>query len=280
MKRPLQYASLLATLIALSSSTALAAKKAEKNEESASDKVAATAGATIATVNGKPIAKAKAELLVNMQKAQGRPDSEDLRRAVKDRLVTLEVVSQEAQKKGLDKKPEIQAQADLARQDVLINAYLADFVRTHPISPEVIKKEYDAYTATMGDKEYKARHILVEKEDEAKDIIARLKKGDKFEDLAKQSKDPGSRDKGGDLDWSVPANYVKPFADALTKLQKGQYTDTPVRTNFGWHVILLEDSRSFTPPSLEELKPQIVQGLQRQLVDQHVQELLRKAKVE
>lgn len=278
MKRQLQYASLLATLVALSTGTALAAKKAEKAEDIANT-TAAPAGA-VATVNGKPIAKAKAELLVNMQKAQGRPDSEDLRRAVKDRLVTLEVVSQEAQKKGLDKKPEVQAQADLARQDVLINAYLADYVRSHPVSPEAVKKEYDAYTATMGDKEYKARHILVEKEEEAKDIIARLKKGDKFEDLAKQSKDPGSRDKGGDLDWSVPANYVKPFADALTKLQKGQYTDTPVKTNFGWHVILLEDSRAFTPASLEELKPQIIQSLQRQLVDQHVQELLRKAKVE
>ena len=132
----------------------------------------------------------------------------------------------------------------------------------------------------MGDREYKARHILVEKEEEARDIIARLKKGEKFEDLAKQSKDPGSRDKGGDLDWSVPANYVKPFADALTKLEKGKFTDAPVKSDFGWHVILLEDSRAFTPASLDELKPQITQSIQRQMVDQHVQDLRSKAKVD
>lgn len=275
MKRPLRYAPLLATMIALSAGTAWAAKKSEKAEEATADKSAA-----IAVVNGKPISKTKAELLVNVQKAQGRPDSDDLRNAIKEQLITREVVFQEAQKKGLDKKPEVQAQTDLARQDILINAYLADYVRSHPVSAEAIKKEYDGYVATMGDKEYKARHILVEKEDEAKDIVARLKKGEKFEDLAKQSKDPGSRDKGGDLDWSVPANYVKPFADALTKLEKGKYTETPVKSNFGWHVILLEDVRAFTPASLEELKPQITQALQRQIVDLHVQELLKKAKID
>lgn len=272
MKRPLRYAPLLATLMALYAGSALAAKK---TEDAAIDK-----SATIAVVNGKAIAKTKAELLVAAQKAQGRPDSEDLRNAIKEQLITREVVYQEAQKKGLDKKPDIQAQVDLARQDILINAYLGDYVRSHAINPDAIKKEYDGYVATMGDKEYKARHILVEKEDEAKDIIARLKKGDKFEDLAKQSKDPGSRDKGGDLDWSVPANYVKPFAEALTKLQKGKYTETPVKSNFGWHVILLEDVRAFTPASLEELKPQITQGLQRQMIDLHVQELLKKAKID
>jgi peptidyl-prolyl cis-trans isomerase C len=271
MNRPLRHTSLLVVLLALASTPVLAAKK-EAGE--------APAGGAIATVNGKPIAKAKAELLINAQKAQGRPDSEDLRQAVKERLVMLEVVAQEAQKKGIDKKPEVQAQAELARQDVLINAYLADYVRSHPVSQEAIKRAYDAETANLGDKEYKARHILVEKEEEAKDIIARLKKGDKFEDLAKQSKDPGSRDKGGDLDWSVPANYVKPFADALTKLQKGKYTETPVKTNFGWHVILLEDSRTFTPPPIKDVEPQITQGLQRQMVDQHVQELLKKAKID
>lgn len=268
MNRPLRHTSLIAVLLALVSTPVLAAKAADAT------------GGGIATVNGKTISKAKADMLINAQMAQGRPDSDDLRRAVKERLVMLEVVAQEAQKKGLDKKPEIQAQADLARQDVLINAYLADYVRSHPVSPELVKRSYDAETASLGDKEYKARHILVEKEEEAKDIIARLKKGDKFEDLAKQSKDPGSRDKGGDLDWSVPANYVKPFADALVKLQKGKYTETPVKSNFGWHVILLEDSRTFTPPALKDVEGQIVQGLQRQMVDQHVQELLKKAKID
>ena len=121
---------------------------------------------------------------------------------------------------------------------------------------------------------------MVEKEEEAKDIITRLKKGDKFEDLAKQSKDPGSREKGGELDWAAPTDYVKPFGDALTKLQKGQYTDTPVKSNFGWHVILLDDTRAFTPPPLKDVEPQIVQSLQRQIVDQHVQELVKRAKID
>ncbi|MCK9282900.1 MAG: peptidylprolyl isomerase [Rhodocyclaceae bacterium] len=272
MKRHLMHvAPLIAAIIA--TSPAFAAKIEKKAED-------ADKGAVVATVNGKAIPKTRVELLVAAQKAQGRPDSDDLRNAIRERLIMLEVVVQEAQKKGLDKKPETVAQMDMARQDVLINAYLGEYVRAHQISAETIQKEYDNYKTSMGDREYKARHILVEKEDEARDIIARLKKGEKFEDLARQSKDPGSREKGGDLDWSVPSNYVKPFAEALTKLEKGKYTEIPVKSDFGWHVILLEDARAFTPVGMEELKPQIVQSLQRQLVDQHVQELRSKSKVE
>lgn len=233
-----------------------------------------------ATVNGKAIPQSRIDLLVSAQKAQGRPDSEDLRKAVRDNLITQEVVMQEALKKGFDKKPEIQTQLELARQEILINAYLADYARSHPLPPDAVKAEYDTFKSSMGDKEYKARHILVEKEEDAKAIITGLKKGDKFEDLAKQSKDPGSRDKGGDLDWSVPGNYVKPFAEALAKLEKGKYTETPVKTDYGYHVILLEDVRNYTPPSMDELKPQITQNLQRQIVMKHVQELRSKAKID
>ena len=153
MNRPLRHTSLLALMmLTLASTSALAAKKEADT--------AAPAGGAVATVNGKAIPKAKADLLVNAQKAQGRPDSDDLRKAVKDRLIMLEVVAQEAQKKGLDKKPEVQAQADLARQDVLINAYLADYVRTHPVNPETVKQIYDSETAARGSKEYKARTHL------------------------------------------------------------------------------------------------------------------------
>jgi peptidyl-prolyl cis-trans isomerase C len=195
---------------------------------------------------------------------------------VREELVTREMLAQEAQKKGFDKRTEVQ----LSQQQVLISAYLNDYARSHPASDDAVKKQYDAFRAAAGDKEYKARHILVEKEDEAKDIIARLKKGEKFEDLAKQSKDPGSKDKGGDLDWATPNNYVKPFADALVKLEKGKYTEAPVQSQFGWHVIRLDDTRQFTPPSLDDVKPQIVQNLQGQIVRQHVMELRQKAKVE
>jgi peptidyl-prolyl cis-trans isomerase C len=240
----------------------------------------AAAPGVVATVNGKAIPQSRVDLIVSAQKAQGRPDSEDLRKAVRDNLITQEVVMQESVKKGFDKKADVQTQLEFARQEILINAYLAEFARAHPVSPETVKAEYDTFKTSMGDKEYKARHILVEKEEDARAIINGLKKGDKFEELAKQSKDPGSRDKGGDLDWSVPGNYVKAFGEALTKLEKGKFTETPVKTDYGYHVILLEDVRAYNAPSLDELKPQITQNLQRQTVMKHIQELRSKAKID
>lgn len=256
--------SLLATTLGFTS--ALAAESA----------TAPAAAAALAKVNGKAIPKSRADYLISNAKTQGRPDSDDLRKQVKEELVTREVLVQEAQKKGFDKRIEVQ----LGQQQVLITAYLNDYARNHPPSDEAIKRQYDNFKLATGDKEYKARHILVEKEDEAKDIIARLKKGEKFEDLAKQSKDPGTKDNGGDLDWATPNSYVKPFSDALVKLEKGQTTDTPVQSPFGWHVIRLEDVRQFNPPSLDEVKSQIVKNLEAQIVRQHVQELRQKAKVE
>ena len=233
----------------------------------------------IATVNGKSIPKNRADALVSAQTAQGQPDSEDLRKAVREELVRREILAQEAQKMGLDKKPEIQGQMELARQSVLISAYMQNYVKTHPIADEAIKKEYDVIKAKLGDKEYSARHILVENEAEAKDIIAKLNKGEKFEDLAKQSKDPGSKDKGGDLGWAAPSSYVKPFSDALVKLEKGKYTETPVKSDFGYHVIMLNDTRELKLPSMEEAKPQLTQRLQQEMVEKHLLDLRNKAKV-
>ena len=269
MKRTLIQASLILLAATLSISTAFAAKKP-------ADSAGSSSGGTVATVNGKPIPKSRADALVANAATQGRQDSEALRKQVKDELITRELLAQEAQKKGYDKHAEVL----LAQQQVLISAYLNDYVKAHPVSDDAIKKQYEAFRAVAGDKEYKARHILVETEDQAKDIIARLKKGEKFEDLAKQSKDPGSKDKGGDLDWATPNNYVKPFSDALVKLEKGKYTDTAVQSPFGWHVIRLDDTRQFTPPAMDEVKPQIIQSLQSQVVKQYIQELREKSKVE
>lgn len=235
----------------------------------------------VATVNGVKIPQVRADAMLAEQKAQGTADSPELEKQIKEELVRREVLAQEAKKKGLDKKPEVVGQMDLAREAVLVRAYLQDFIKTHPVSDDQIKKEYDKIVKALGDKEYKARHILVEKEDEAKAIIAKLKKGDKFEDLAKaDSKDPGSKDKGGELGWAPPANYVKPFADALTGLQKGKYTETPVKTDFGYHVILLEDVRDMKVPSLEEAKAGLQQRLQQQAVQEQIADLRKKAKVE
>lgn len=234
---------------------------------------------TVATVNGTAIPQARADVMISEQKSQGTPDSEQLRNAVKEELVRREVLAQEARKKGLEKSAATQAQVELARQAVLIRAYLQDFVKSHPVTDGEIKAEYDKIKSQLGDKEYKARHILVEKEDEAKSIIAKLEKGEKFEELAKHSKDPGSKDKGGDLGWANPAGFVKPFAEALTKLEKGKITTTPVKTDFGYHVIKLEDSRPLKAPTFDEVKGQIKQRLEQQRVERHIAELRGKATI-
>ncbi len=233
----------------------------------------------VATVNGTAIPQSRADLLVTEQKSQGAPDSEQLRAAVKEELIRREVLSQEARKKSLDKSAAVQAQMDMARQAVLIRAYLQDFVKAHPVSDADVKAEYDKIKSQLGDKEYKARHILVEKEEEAKAIIAKLDKGEKIDDLAKQSKDPGSKDKGGDLGWANPASFVKPFADALSKLEKGKYTTTPVKTDFGYHVIKLEDTRPLKAPAFDEVKGQLKQRLEQQRVEKHIAELRSKAAI-
>jgi peptidyl-prolyl cis-trans isomerase C len=168
----------------------------------------------------------------------------------------------------------------MARQAIVIRALVADYVKKNPVSEADMKAEYEKFKAQSGDKEYHARHILVEKEDDAKAIVAKLKAGAKFEDLAKQSKDPGSASRGGDLDWASPASFVKPFSDAMVGLQKGQFTETPVHTQFGYHVIKLEDVRPAKVPSFEEVKPQIAEALQQQKLQAYQQELRKKAKIQ
>lgn len=238
-----------------------------------------SAAGTVATVNGQAISQNTYNAFVAEQKAQGAPDSPELQNAVKEELVRRELLTQEAKKKGLDKKPEIQGQMELAKQAVLIRAYLSDYVRANPVSEDKLKKDYEAIKASLGNTEYKVRHILVASEDEAKGIIAKLEKGDKFADLAKQSKDPGSKDNGGELGWSAPNAYVKPFSEAMTKLKKGEYTKTPVKTDFGYHVIQLDDTRPLTPPPYEQVKPQLQQRASQQQVEALVKKLREGAKV-
>ncbi|MCX7891414.1 MAG: peptidylprolyl isomerase [Burkholderiales bacterium] len=240
----------------------------------------APAAGAVATVNGVAIPKARVDAIVKAQAAQGTPDSDQLRAAVRERLIELEVLAQEANRKGLGKNPDVVQQLELQRQQALANALVQDFIRANPVDDALAKAEYEKIKAQAGDKEYKARHILVEKEDEAKDVVAKLKAGQKFEDLAKVSKDPGSKDRGGDLDWNSPAAYVKPFADALVKLQKGQYTLVPVQTQFGWHVILLEDVRPTKFPPFDDVKNELKQRIQQQNVAKYVGDLRSKAKIQ
>jgi peptidyl-prolyl cis-trans isomerase C len=208
--------------------------------------------------------------------AQGQPDTPELRNAVREELNTRELLVREAKKKGLEKNSDVKNQMELSGQTVLVRAYVGDWLKANPISDALLHKEYDAIKAQMGDKEYKVRHVLVEKEDEAKEIIVALQKGEKFEKLAERSKDPGSKANGGDLDWNAPGNFVKPFSDAMVKLPKGKFTATPVQTQFGWHVIQVDDIRDAKIPSFDEVKPQLQQRLQGQALDVYFKELRAK----
>jgi peptidyl-prolyl cis-trans isomerase C len=234
----------------------------------------------LAVVNGKPIPSARADMMVKQMASQGQADSPQLRSMIKEELINREILVQEADKAGLASNAEVKGQIEMARQSILIRALVADYVKKHPVADADIKAEYDKFKAQAGDKEYHARHILVEKEDEAKAIIAKLKGGAKFEELAKQSKDPGSASNGGDLDWASPASFVKPFSDAMVGLEKGKITETPVKTQFGYHVIKLEDVRPAKVPTLEEIKPQIAESLQQKKLQAYQQELRTKAKVQ
>jgi len=255
------------------------AKPAAKTAAKPAAKPAATG--PVATVNGTAIPRARLDYLVRQQTARGAPDNEQTRTAVREELINRELVAQEAARAGTAKKGDVPMQLEIARQEVLVGAYLNDYVRTHPVTDADIQKEYDNARAHTGATEYRARHILVESEEEAKRLIAELKKGGKFEELArKSSKDEGTRERGGDLDWSVPAAFDKAFADAMVKLQKGQITPEPVQSRFGFHVIQLEDQRAVNFPPLAQVKPQIQQRLTRQKVETLIRDLRGKAKVE
>ncbi len=233
-----------------------------------------------ALVNGVSIPQSRVDLRVKVATTQGgQPDSPELRKAIRDDLVNLEVLSQIAVKNGLDKQPEIAQQIELARQQVLAGAYVQDYAKSNPTGEDVLKQDYEALKARVGNKEYKLSHILVATEDEAKAVAKRVKK-EKFAKLAKEkSKDPGSKDNGGDLGWQVPSNFVQPFGEAVAKLNKGQISE-PVQTQYGWHVIKLEDTRELKVPTFEEVKPQLEKRRQQESIQKAINELREKAKIE
>ncbi|MBU1235444.1 MAG: peptidylprolyl isomerase [Gammaproteobacteria bacterium] len=242
--------------------------------------VQAAPPAAATKVNGKTIPQSSIDALVSAQVAKGQTDTPELRNAVREEMIRREVLTQEAERKGFHKKPDVVSQIAMTRQGVLIGAYLQNYVENHPVTDEMVKAEYDNLRKTLGEKEYKVRHILVGTEEEAKAVIDKLKAGEKFEELAKQSKDPGSKERGGDLGWSNKASYVKPFSDAMVALEKGKFTETPVKSDFGLHIIQLDDVRDIKAPTVEEIKPQLSQRLQQKMVEKHVQELRAKAKVQ
>ncbi len=235
----------------------------------------------IAVVNGKPVPTARLNALKAQIEKSGRPVNQDMLAQLKEEVVAREIFMQEARKRGLDASEDYKNQLELARQTILIRELFADFQKKNPVTDAEIQAEYDKFVKENGGKEYRARHILVESEDQAKALIAEIKKGAKFEDLAKKnSKDPGSGANGGDLDWASAGSYVAEFSNAMVKLGKGELSEAPVKSQLGWHIIRVDDVREAQLPKLDEVKPQIAQQLQQQKMGKFQEDLRSKAKVQ
>ena len=283
MQRTLQ--NLAVALVAGTFAVAAGAQdtKAAKSKADASEKAStrkASAGGKV-VVNGVTIPQSRIDAMNKELSAQGQPDNAERQQAVREELVNREVLAQAAQKRGLDKSPDIQAQIEMAKQAVLVRALFESEVKANPITDADLQKQYEQFKGSMGTNEYKVRHILVDKEDEAKQIIADLNKGGDFGKIAKEkSKDPGSKENGGDLDWGPSARYVKPFADAVQSQPKGKVSPAPIKTDFGYHVIVVDDVRPLKVPEFTELKEQFRQRAQQQQIQKLVMDLRQKAKVE
>jgi peptidyl-prolyl cis-trans isomerase C len=236
----------------------------------------------IALVNGKAVPKARMDMMIEQATKQGnQPRTPEMERQVKDALVMREIFAQEAERRGLQRGADYRTQMDIARQGILIRELFLDFQKKNPVTDAEMQAEYDKYKGQAEDKEYQARHILVESEDEAKGLIAQLKSGAKFDELAKKSsKDPGSGQNGGDLGWAAASSYVPEFSKAMVQLEKGKFTEAPVKSQFGWHVIQLEDVRQQQFPSLDEVKPQLRQSLEQQKLTKFQTDLREKARTD
>jgi peptidyl-prolyl cis-trans isomerase C len=277
---------LAAPALAFAQSDAPAEKPAAKPPAKAAKpaaKAAAKSGGAgpVATVNGVAVPRSRLDIMLRQQAARGGQDNDQMRALMREELINRELIAQEANRSGITRNPEVQSQIDLLRQEVVVGAYIRDWVSKHPVSDADIQKEYDKSKAQAGDKEYRARHILVETEDQAKGLIAELKKGAKFDELAtKNSKDSGTAQRGGDLDWNVPGAFDRTFSEAMMKLDKGKYTEAPVQTRFGYHIIQLDDVRPLKFPALAEVKPRIQQQLVQAKLEELVKGLRAKAKIE
>ena len=231
----------------------------------------AFAGDAVATVNGKPIKQSLFDFIVKDATDHGQKVDDNVRDVIMSKLISSELVLQEAQKSGMDKKPDYLAKEELTRRELLVNVYIQDYMKSHPVSESDTKAAYEKFKTELGDKEYNARHIQVASEAEAKDVIAQLNKGGEFSKIAKEkSIDPGSKEKGGDLGWFALGGMVKPFSEAVSKLQKGKLSTDPVQTQFGWHVIKLDDIRELKAPPYDKVKD----NLQKQLGQRQLEKML------
>lgn len=239
----------------------------------------------VAIVNGKPVPTARVEAFVTQLKAQAAAQGQqlppDIEQRVKNKVVMDEIFTQEAEKRGLAGSADYKQQMEIARQAVLMHALRADFQARNPVTDAEVQAEYDKFKSQNSGTEYRARHILVETEDEAKALIAKIKAGASFDELAKKnSKDPGSGAKGGDLGFASPGSYVPEFSQAMVKLKKGEMTQEPVKSQFGWHIIKLEDTREASFPPLDDVKAQLKQRLEQQKLGDFLDGLRSSAKTD
>jgi len=279
---PLNSRLILSSALALLVLSACNKQAGAPDAASAASAPGAASAAVAATVDGTPITQAQLDGIMQQQAAQGMPDTAESRKMVVDNLAMQILVAKEATAKGLDKTPEVASNLEMARQSILANAFVKDYIKTATVTDEALKAEYEAFTAKSASSEYKARHILLKTEEEAKDIIAKLKKDIKgFAALAKaKSMDPGSKANGGDLGWFNVSGMVPEFGAAVAKLEKGKFTEDAVKTQFGYHVIVLDDSRSTPVPALEEVKAQLTQQLQQKNLKKLLDDTKAKAKIE
>jgi len=253
---------------------------ATKSAEAPKPAAEAAKSAVAATVNGKQITQ---EMLDTFSQAvmgnSPEPATDEQKTQLLDQLINMTLAAQAAEKDGLQKDPKVAGRLDLLRTQILAEAASEKFVKANPVTDADLKAEYDTQVAGMQ-KEYKARHILVEKKETAESVIRELQAGGDFSKIAaKESKDSSGK-AGGDLGWFSPQNMVKPFSDAVQALEKGKYTTTPVQSEFGWHVIILDDVRSPEAPKFEDVKPQVEMFVQRKKLQEYLDGLRKTAKIQ
>jgi len=262
----------LATLAACQQGGKDAAKPADKPDPSAD---------VVATVDGTALTRNTFDFYIKAATGKSSADlSPEQRQEALDSLVRMQLVAAQAQKDGLDKEKEIAAALDLSRLDVLQRGLQAKYLKDKTPTDQELRAEYETQVAQMPRTEFRARHILVQTEAFANDLMARLKKGEKFEQLAAKESLDSSKERGGDLGWFTPATMVKPFADAVMGMKKGEITPKPVQTQYGWHIIRLEDTREVQPPPFDQVKGQLGQVVLAKKFKGYSDELLKTAKVE
>jgi peptidyl-prolyl cis-trans isomerase C len=279
--RNLKSALLLGAVVALGTTACTKPAGDAPKPGSAAATPATPASATVVTVNGTKISQAMFDTF--LQAVTGKPPTEatpEQREALLDQLVNMTLAAQAAEKDSLNKDPDVLGRIELLRTQILAEAASEKYADAHPVSDDEVKAEYDEQVARMP-KEFKARHILVETEDAANAIIKELEAGGDFGKIAKaQSKDPGSAENGGELGWFSGQSMVKPFSDALATMEKGSISKAPVQTQYGWHVIQLEDTRAPEVPDFEAVKEQVKMLAQRRKLQAYLDELRKTAKIQ